>query len=119
MTGRAFRATKSGVAFLVSKATGSSSSSSSNAAASPSATEAQTTQQTAPTPTPVAAPKPVPVAAPSSGGFFKGMQCQARYTADGNYYRAIIKDINTANNTYLVNYPEYGNEEVCLSFALD
>jgi len=120
LTAKAFNKTKSGVVWLVGKASGSSSSSSSStthaATTSPSETEAQTTQQTQQTQQSTPQTKPstsnpqVPVASP--GGFFKGMQCQAKFTGDGQYYRATIKDVNTHTNQYLVSYPDYGTEEV-------
>mmetsp|Transcript_29929 Transcript_29929/g.42066 ORF Transcript_29929/g.42066 Transcript_29929/m.42066 type:complete len:351 (-) Transcript_29929:67-1119(-) len=101
LTASAFTKTKNGVVFLAGKVTGSSSSSSNaNNNASPSATEAQTQQTAQPTPAPS-----------NASGFSKGMQCQAKYTGDGQYYKAFIKDVNTHTNQYLVSYPEYGTDE--------
>jgi len=77
-------------------------------AAAPAAKTATPAATAAPAATPAASAPGSPAAA-AAPAFTIGDKCQARYTADGKWYNAVIKAIKGA--TYQVNYPEYGNTE--------
>ena len=40
-----------------------------------------------------------------------GLHCRAVYTEDGEIYQAVIKSLDLANNTAVVRFLGYGNEE--------
>jgi hypothetical protein len=54
-------------------------------------------------------PRPPPVAPQ----FRVGMQCQAKYSGDGRFYRAVIDDVRM--DDYLVRYVDFGNESEWVS----
>jgi hypothetical protein len=80
------------------------SSSPSSQPASPASTSSFVSQQSSSPPNANRPARPVP----SQNQFTVGMQCQAKYSGDGMYYRAVIDSVQ--NGQYLVRYPDFGND---------
>jgi hypothetical protein len=57
---------------------------------------------------PAASPYPPSPRAPAAPQFSVGMVCQAKYSADGRFYRANIEDFQ--NGQYLVHYVDFGQD---------
>jgi ATPase subunit of ABC transporter with duplicated ATPase domains len=98
-------------------------------AAAPASAPAAAATPAAATPAPAASaapttPKPtasgvekLAAAAAATPGFAVGEKCQAKYSADGIWYNAIIKAVNK-DGSYRVTYPDYGNTEVVISSSV-
>jgi len=80
-------------------------------AAAPASTPAPDATTPAPAPVQKSATTAAGSAAPAAPGEYTvGEKCQAKYSADGRWYNAIIKAVTKEG--YRVTYPEYGNSEV-------
>lgn len=76
------------------------------------AVEVKEGQTTAPASSSTAAPT-TPATTPDATSFLIGEKCQAKYSGDGRWYKAVIKGMK--GSSYEVMYPEYGNTELVLS----
>jgi len=55
-----------------------------------------------------------PAAAPAASGrrWARGEECEARWSEDGQWYRAVVEDYTPVERRYCVRFVDYGNEDL-------